>query len=109
MKEEKKVNMKDNTPIEKSSLFNDACTIIEQAQHAAYRAVNVTLIMRNWLLGMCIHKEILNEQRAEYGEQVIKELSKELTSRYGDGFKQANLYHFLSFYNLFNFSFVLKN
>ena len=101
MKEEKKVNMKDNTPTEKSSLFNDACTIIEQAQHAAYHAVNVTLILRNWLLGMCIHKEILNEQRAEYGEQVIKELSKELTSRYGDGFKQANLYHFLSFYNCF--------
>ena len=96
-----KINMKDITPIEKSSLFGDACTIIEQALRTAYNSVNVMLIKRNWLLGMRIHKEILNEQRAEYGEQIVKELAKELTKRYGDGFRQANLYHFLSFYNYF--------
>ena len=63
--------MKDITPIENSTLFGDACTIIEQAQHAVYHTVNVTLIMRNWLLGMRIHKEVLKEKRAEYGEQVL--------------------------------------
>jgi len=59
------------------------------------------LVKRNWLLGMLIHKEILNEQRAGYGEQIIKELARELTRQYGDGFRQANLYHFVSFYNCF--------
>ena len=34
-----------------ADLFNDACNIIEQAQVVAYRAVNETLIKRNWLLG----------------------------------------------------------
>ena len=33
-------------------LFQDACTIIEQAQAAAYRQVNEMLIKRNWLLGL---------------------------------------------------------
>ena len=33
---------------------------------------NKTLIKRNWLLGMRIQYEVLKEQRAEYGEQVIK-------------------------------------
>ena len=41
------------------ALLTDACLIIEQAQTSAYRAVNETLIMRNWLLGMRINTEIL--------------------------------------------------
>lgn len=90
--------MKDITPIEKSSLFGDVCTIVEQAQRTVFHAVNATLIMRNWLLGMRIHKEILKEQRAEYGEQVLKELAKQLTEKYGRGFNKSNLYLFVTFY-----------
>ena len=82
-------------------LFLDSCSIIEQAQRAAYRSVNETLIKRNWLLGMRIQHEILKERRAEYGEQVIKNLSKELTMKYGDGFSRNNLYRFISFFKSF--------
>lgn len=90
--------MKDITPIEKGSLFGDACTIVEQAQRTAYNSVNVTLIKRNWLLGMRIQKEILNEQRAEYGEQVVMQLAERLTDKYGKGFIKRNLHHFVDFY-----------
>ena len=90
--------MKDITTPEKSSLFGDVCTIVEQAQRTAYNSVNVTLIKRNWLLGMRIHEEILNEQRAEYGKEVIENLSKELVKRFGSGFTIRNLYYYLDFY-----------
>lgn len=83
---------------ENSQLFNDACTIIEQAQAAAYRAVNETLIKRNWLLGMRIRHEVLKNKRAEYGEQMIKSLASTLTNRYGEGFTKTNLYNYLGFY-----------
>ena len=82
-------------------LFLDSCSIIEQAQSTAYRSVNETLIKRNWLLGMRIEQEILKERRAEYGERVIKTLSKELTIKYGDGFSRNNLYRFISFFKSF--------
>lgn len=49
--EEKENNMIKEERQEKM-LFQDACTIIDQAQRAAYHAVDVTLIKRNWLLGM---------------------------------------------------------
>ena len=52
----------------RGELFNDACSIIEQAQASAYHSVNETIIKRNWLLGMRIRHEVLKEQRAEYGE-----------------------------------------
>ncbi len=80
------------------SLYQDACLIIDQAQQTAYSAVNETLIKRNWLLGLRIQHEVLKEQRAEYGKQVIKSLSEELVKRYGRGFSMRNLYYFIDFY-----------
>jgi len=80
------------------SLLQDACIIIDQAQALAYRQVNETLIKRNWLLGMRIQHEVLKDKRAEYGDQVVKNLSKSLTEKYGRGFKKSNLYLFIAFY-----------
>lgn len=79
-------------------LFQDACQIIEQAQAAAYRAVDVTLIKRNWLLGLRINMDVLKAQRAEYGEQIVKTLARSLTLRYGEGFTKTNLYNYIGFY-----------
>ncbi len=79
-------------------LVHDVCIIIEQAQKSAYLAINETLIKRNWLLGMRIQHEVLKDQRAEYGEQIIKSLAKSLTKRYGRGFSMRNLYYFVDFY-----------
>lgn len=93
--------MKEQDIQQGSNLYADACTIIEQAQQAAYHAINITLIKRNWLLGMRIQKEVLKEQRAGYGEQMVQNLSNELTRRYGKGFAKTNLYQYVSFYNYF--------
>lgn len=103
------VKMKDITPIDKSSLLNDACNIIEQAQATAYRQVNETLIKRNWLLGMRIRHEVLKDERAEYGEQVVKVLAKVLTAKYGEGFTWRNLYNYIDFYATYNGFFLNEN
>ena len=103
------VKMKDITPIDKSSLLNDACNIIEQAQATAYRQVNEALIKRNWLLGMRIRHEVLNDERAEYGEQVVKVLAKVLTAKYGEGFTWRNLYNYIDFYATYNGFFLNEN
>ena len=79
-------------------LYKDACSIIEQAQVFAYRSVNETIVKRNWLLGLRIQHEVLKDQRAEYGEQVIKNLSKSLSAKYGPGFPKTNLYNYRGFY-----------
>lgn len=89
------------SPSQAEELFHDACIIIDQAQQLAYRTVNETLIKRNWLLGLRIQHEVLKDQRAEYGEQVIKNLAKELTTKYGSGYSRNNLYRFISFYKSF--------
>ena len=90
-------------------LFQDACLIIDQAQAYAYRLVNETLIKRNWLLGLRIQHEVLQGQRAEYGEQVVKVLAKELTAKYGEGFTWRNLYNYIDFYSTYSGFFLKEN
>jgi len=90
-------------------LFKDACLIIDQAQAYAYRLVNETLIKRNWLLGLRIQHEVLQGQRAEYGEQVVKVLAKELTAKYGEGFTWRNLYNYIDFYSTYSGFFLKEN
>ena len=43
----------------------------------------------------------MGENRAEYGGEVIKNLSKELTRIYGKGFTKSYLYNFMRFYKAF--------
>lgn len=98
MEMEKHSEKNEEMLVSSQGLFQDACAIIEQAQSVAYRAVNEILIKRNWLLGMRIQHEVLNDKRAEYGEQVVKALAAFLTNRYGEGFTKTNLYNYVSFY-----------
>ena len=78
------------------------CVIIESSQKAAYQAVNTLLVQRNWLIGYRIAEEELGgDERSEYGLEVIKKISKELTQRYGKGYDRSNLYHCLKFYKTF--------
>lgn len=91
-------SQKGETAFMHGDLFSDSCDIIEQSQASAYRSVNEILVKRNWLLGKRIQQDVLKEQRAEYGVQVVANLAKALTDRYGKGFTKTNLYHFINFY-----------
>lgn len=88
--------------VKTDDILKDMCGIIESSQKAAYQAVNIALVQRNWLLGYRIAEEELGgQERSEYGLQVIKKLSKELTNRYGKGYDRGTLYRCLKFYKMF--------
>lgn len=85
-----------------NDLLNDAKQIIEVSQKAAYRAVNLALVQRNWLLGYRIaQEELKGEDRSEYGKGIIKNLADELTAVYGKGFDFGSLYKYCRFYKLY--------
>ncbi len=83
-----------------NDIVYDMQMIIETARKQAYNAVDVLLVQRNWLIGSRIAAEALGaEDRAKYGAEIIKKLSKTLTEKYGKGFDRSNLYHCLRFYD----------
>lgn len=84
------------------NIMNDMRKIIEGSQKTAHQAVNTILVQRNWLIGYRIASEELNgEDRADYGAEVIKKLSFELTKEFGKGYTKSNLYSFYSFYKTY--------
>ncbi len=84
------------------NIVDDACRIIESSQRAAYQSVNITLVLRNWLLGKRIYEEDLKgAYRAEYGLEIFEMLSKYLTDKYGSGYSKRNVYRFMQFYKYF--------
>jgi predicted nuclease of restriction endonuclease-like (RecB) superfamily len=100
------MDIDNNTSIIKYSktdnVLNDICSIINSARDYAFQSVNLALIERNWLIGYRIAEEELKGQdRANYGTEIIKKLSKELKEEYGKGFENRNLYYFLQFYKNF--------
>lgn len=104
MNELEKMNNTDIMSIFQKSdnILTDIQNIIETSQRQAYRAVDTILSQRNWLIGYRIaEEELRGEDRAEYGANVIKTLSSELTKVYGKGFTKTNLYSFYSFYKCF--------
>lgn len=55
--------------------------------------VNTTLLLTYWNVGRLIVEDEQNSaRRAEYGKQVLKELSKRLTKDFGKGFSRSNLH-----------------
>ncbi len=78
-----------------TDLLTDVRTLIEQARDATARAVNSALVLLYWQVGTRIRKDILKEQRAEYGEQIVPTLSAQLAPEYGDGFSKRNLFRMI--------------
>ena len=99
------MNKPENTNITyftSDNLLQDVQQIIESAQNFAYKAVNLAIIQRNWLLGRRISEEVLQgKDRAKYGTEIIKKLSAELMQIYGNGFTKTNLYTYTEFYKAF--------
>ena len=76
--------------------------ILYTARQQAYRSINSAMIEAYWLIGKRItEEEQNNKKRADYGEYLIKELSKSLSNDFGKGFSEANLRNFRQFYRIF--------
>lgn len=86
----------------KAIIIDDIRQILSQARDRAYAAVNFAMIKAYWHIGRrIVEEEQQGKRRAEYGKQIIKELSKQLTAEFKKGFSEANLWNFRQFYLIF--------
>ena len=79
--------------------IEDIKRILTLARQKAYVAVNAAMVDAYWKIGKrIVEQEQHGEKRAAYGEGILKELSKALTTSFGKGFSHANLRNFRQFY-----------
>jgi predicted nuclease of restriction endonuclease-like (RecB) superfamily len=84
-----------------NNLFSEVKQLIEEAKQNVAVAVNVATTVLYWNIGERINKDILGNKRAEYGKEVVKSLSKNLTEEYGKGWSEKQLRHCLRFAETF--------
>ena len=86
-----------------NNYINEIKTILKNARQKAYTAVNSAMVEAYWKIGRrIVEEEQSGRERAEYGKEIIKNLSKELTEEFGKGFGERNIRNIRQFYVLFS-------
>ena len=80
-------------------LFEQIKNLIEQTKNNVAIVVNSSLTMMYWEIGNKINQDILKNQRAEYGKEIVVTLSRQLQDNFGKGFDEKNLRRMMQFAN----------
>ena len=83
------------------SLITDLRTLINEARNKVALIINTEITLLYWHIGKRINEEVLGNQRAEYGKQIVSTVSTQLTKEYGRGFELRNLRRMMQFAQLF--------
>lgn len=78
--------------LQNQSVINEIKQILTEAREKVARTVNNELLLAYWNIGrVIVESEQEGSEKAEYGKQLLKSLSKELTRELGKGFSRSNL------------------
>lgn len=83
------------------NLGNELKKLIEQSRQNVALTVNAEITWLYWQVGKRINDEILGNERAEYGKQIVLTLSKQLVAEFGKGWGEKHLRHCLRFAETF--------
>lgn len=78
---------------EEMQLYDDVRQIIDTRRQLLASLVNAEICMLHWQIGKRIKEDVLYNQRAEYGKQIVKNLSERLTAHFGKGWGYEKLKH----------------
>ncbi len=83
----------------KKDIYDEIRNLLKEARKSIVSNINTTMTKTYFLIGKRIVEEEQNgNERAEYGENLIKNLSKRLTEEFGKGFSKRNLWQMKQFY-----------
>jgi len=80
-------------------IFGEVAGLLEEARLTTARAVNALMTATYWAIGRrIVEHEQVGQERAGYGDELIRRLSKDLTARFGRGFGRSNLFKMRGFF-----------
>ena len=84
-------------PAPEENLLSELHSLIEQARQHIAQTANRTVTMLYWHVGLRIRSEVLKNECAGYGEQIVSTLSTQLVREYGRGFGVRSLRRMVQF------------
>jgi hypothetical protein len=88
-------------PLNSDALISELRTLVHQSRNRAARSVNSELVWLYWHVGCRLRTELLGDERAEYGKQVVDTVAASLSADFGRGFDRRNLYRMMRFAEVF--------
>ena len=86
----------------KKDIYEEIKILLNSARNSITSTINSTMAKTYFLIGKrIVEEEQKGEKRAEYGEELIKNLSLRLTEEFGKGFSETNLKQMKSFYLIY--------
>ena len=83
-------------------LVDDLRNIINETRKRVAININTELTLMYWHIGERINREVLKNERAEYGKQIIAQVATQLQNEFGSkGFEERNIRRMMTFANLF--------
>ena len=83
-------------------LIRNIGSLLETGKKQAVSAVNQAMVRTYWEIGKhIVEYEQAGDEKAEYGSETLKRLSRDLTERYGNGFGMSNINKMRKFYSLY--------
>ncbi|WP_396190831.1 YhcG family protein [Flavobacterium sp.] len=94
--------------LQNKELFQQVVVLLQNAQQQVLRTVNSTMTYTYFEIGrMIVEEEQNGKERAEYGKQILKGLSQQLTNEFGKGFSLSSLEQIRKFYLIYSNSTML--
>ena len=97
------MNTAENTETKAIELFDKISVLIEEARRRVSTTVNIAEVYTKYNVGRYIvEDEQKGNYRAEYGKQVLEQLSRKLETRFGDGWSVETLKRCRKFYSIYS-------
>ncbi|MBU1187583.1 MAG: DUF1016 family protein [Gammaproteobacteria bacterium] len=84
-----------------AGLVADVRAMIAQTREGVARTVNAGMTLLYWRVGKRIQTEVLGNERAEYGDEIVATLSRQLVEEFGTGFSEKSLRRMVQFAAVF--------
>jgi len=84
------------------NILNDIVSLVESTKNQIAIQANSSLTIMFWHIGKRIQSEVLQNERAEYGKQILVTLSRELSNQFGNSFNEKNLRRMIQFSEKFS-------
>ena len=84
------------------TLFDNIRNLLQDARKSVVQTINSKMVYTYFEIGgMIVEDQQKGKERAQYGKETLKTLSKQLTEEFGKGFSVYNLERMRNFYNLY--------
>ena len=91
--------MKEIAQNNQNDFYNKISNLLKEARKSVVQTINKTMVYTYFEIGrMIVEEEQNGKERAEYGKQILKELSIRLSTEFGKGFSQRNIEQMRQFY-----------